>query len=343
MANDPHPSDRSENGSRSGDPPADAGESTPAGPGPGTPAERPTFQQPTGRGADGPPTEAWPPTSGSPADDSPAAADQPTPQQLRPGQPIEGQPIEGQPTAQWPQVGGGDTEAQDPWLGQDETVIRPATGDETRSLPPLDPDATALSPGQGEPNDPTQRWAARAGVPPAGARRRPVQQEWVPVEEARGGAWWMPVLISIIVLILLALLGLGLWLALRGNNSPSPVPVSPSPGPASAAPSPTPSPTPQPSASASASPALVALPSLRGVAVEDAQRLLGDMGLTAAVQTEVDSSLPPGTVLRTVPDAGAMVAPGSQVLLIVAASPPPSPTTEPGAPTDTSAPSPSGP
>src|SRR5258706_486287 len=132
------------------------------------------------------------------------------------------------PAGRGPGGGGGGNEARVPGWGKEERVTRRAPGDETRIFPPLDPDATAVSPGQGEPNDPTQRWAARAGVPPAGARR-PVQQEWVPVEETRGGAWWMPVLISIIVLILLALLGLGLWLAPPGHKRPPPPPPRPPP------------------------------------------------------------------------------------------------------------------
>ncbi len=219
-------------------------------------------------------------------------------------------------------------EAQDPWLGEDETRIHPAFAEEMRALPPLDPNATSVLPPARGDNDPTQRWAARAEIPPAGLRE-PDQQEWVEVEEARGGAWWMPILISIIILILLALLGLGLWLGFRGGRgSPGPVP-SPSSTPTSSSPSPLPSPTPSPTPSASPSPALVAMPSLRGVAADEAQQVLSGLGFVVQVQQTPDNTLPPGTVLGTQPDAGAQVPVGGTVILIVAVAPSPAPSLSP--------------
>lgn len=278
-----------------------------------------------------------------PDPDGPAGADQPTPEQPsgvwgesnrpweRPAGPRE------ESTAPW-QAGGptggasGDVfaagEAQDPWLGEDETQIHPASAEETSALPPLDPNATSVLPPAGGDNDPTRRWAARAGIPPAGLRE-PDQQEWVEVEEARGGAWWMPILIGIIILILLALLGLGLWLGFRGDRgSPGPV-ASPSSTPTLSSPSPLPSPTPSPTPSASPSPALVTMPSLRGVAADEAQQVLSGLGLVVQVQQTPDSTLPPGTVLGTQPDAGAQVPVGGTVILVVAVAPSPAPSPSP--------------
>lgn len=313
-------------------------------------ADRP---DPGERGAGEQPEDAsWPPRSGSPDPNGPAAPDQPTPQQpsgpwgeaTGPWERSAGQPEES--TAPW-QAGGptdgfigaiGGGEAQDPWFGEDETMIHPAAAEETSALPPLDPNATSVIPPASGDNDPTRRWAARAGVPPAGSRP-PQQQEWVGVEETRGGAWWMPILVSIIILILLALLGLGLWLGFRGHGSPAPAP-SPSSTTTASSPSPAPSPTPSPTPSASPTPATVTMPSLHGVAFEEAQQVLTGLGLTVQVQNAPDDTLPPGTVSRTQPDAGAQVPVGSAVVVIVASAPSASPS--PSLPsTPTASPTPS--
>jgi beta-lactam-binding protein with PASTA domain len=85
----------------------------------------------------------------------------------------------------------------------------------------------------------------------------------------------------------------------------------------------------------------VAIPQLRGLPVDAAQQALQQLGLTTQVTTQVDGSVPVGTVLSTQPDGGTQVPVGSQVILVVAAAAPTSqaPSTDPS---NSASPSPSG-
>jgi hypothetical protein len=172
------------------------------------------------------------------------------------------------------------------------------------------------------------KWSARAGVP-AGPRQQE-QEQWVP-ERAPSRFWWTPVLIGILVLVLVGLIGLGLWLALRGST-PAPTPTgTPSAVPTTASPTPSPTPTPSPSASV----ATVPVPPLANVAVSDALPILQGQGLVPKVVTEVNDSVPAGTVIGTDPPAGTQVPVGSTVTVHVAtASPSPSPSPSSVSPSD---------
>lgn len=155
-----------------------------------------------------------------------------------------------------------------------------------------------------------------------------------------------PVVLTLIVVVLLAMFGTGLWLTFhRSSASPVPVPAlppiasaSPTPAdvstaadtdtptqdatpteaptptqvPTTAPATPTQAPTPSPS-----SPALVAVPKgLVGSPVEEAERKLTAVGLTYW-----PTDLPRGSVVvSTTPESGAMVPPGSQVVLVVGPS-----------------------
>jgi len=120
--------------------------------------------------------------------------------------------------------------------------------------------------------------------------------------------------------------GLGLWLATRGQPVPT---ASPSAMASSVTSSAAPSPSPSPSrTAASPTPATVAVPSVSGVMLTDAQQILQSQGLKAKVVIEV-SDQPAGSVVRTDPAAGVVVPVGSTVTLYVATPPatsvPPSP------------------
>lgn len=227
------------------------------------------------------------------------------------------------------QPGSGEHPPQDPWLRDETSEFPHGDDDRTTALPPVGgPGATAVQPAAGRPGDEPAKWSARAGVP-AGGPRRPVpqeqEQEWVPGEEPR--AWWLPVLITLAVLVLLGLIGLGLWLVLHGQANPAPGPsASPSVTVSSAAPT---SASPSPSDSPSPSVASVPVPPVSGVSVADAEALLTGSGLKFEIQKRVTDTQPPDTVIDCQPAVGALVAPGSTVILIVAEAPPASPSPSP--------------
>jgi len=209
---------------------------------------------------------------------------------------------------------------------------------ETSRFPRAEPDQTSILPPTGE-RPPTgdrppaedrppaaARWSARAGVP-TGPPRGPAPQEveWVPARQ-QPRTWWAPILIVVALLVLLGLVGLGLWLATRGQPVPT---ASPSAMASSVTSSAAPSPSPSPSrTAASPTPATVAVPSVSGVMLTDAQQILQSQGLKAKVVIEV-SDQPAGSVVRTDPAAGVVVPVGSTVTLYVATPPatsvPPSP------------------
>ncbi len=210
----------------------------------------------------------------------------------------------------------------------DETVRIPRP-DETAPQAPAS-DGTALLPGAAQTGE-QPKWSARAGVPAGPRRPAPEQEQWVPEERVPSRFWWTPVLIGILVLVLVGLIGLGLWLALRGST-PAPTPTgTPSPVPTTT--SPTPSPSPSPSASPSV--ATVPVPPLANVAVSDALPILQGQGLVPKVVTDVNDSVPAGTVIGTDPPAGTQVPVGSTVTVHVATnSPSPSPSPSSPDPSD---------
>jgi PASTA domain len=199
----------------------------------------------------------------------------------------------------------------------------PADGDEPRETEQFNrpTDETAVLPPSAEPSP---RWAARAGVPVGGPRQPAPEPQWVPDQQPR--TWWAPILIIVAILVLIGLIALGLWVAVRSKPSPSP---SPSLTPSSAAPSSaSPSPSPTPSVSTSPTVTMVVVPSLRGVALTDAEQILQSQGLNWTVSTRVSSEFPAGTVIETNPPADSKVPAGTDVNLVVATAPPsPSPST----------------
>jgi hypothetical protein len=189
---------------------------------------------------------------------------------------------------------------------------------------------------------PPPRWSARAHVPPPGAR--PDAGEWgedggYPHTESYpadryaadpygGRSWFTPVAVALVVLVLLAMLGVGAYLIYRaaqgGGGEPSPTATaSPStaPTPSSAPPSAAPSTAP----ATSAAPVPVPVPTLIGLTETAARQQLGALKLGVKVVNRPDASAPPGTVIETVPVAGTLVNPGTEVTIVVAVAPPPPP------------------
>jgi serine/threonine-protein kinase len=72
----------------------------------------------------------------------------------------------------------------------------------------------------------------------------------------------------------------------------------------------------------SAGPRQVRIPSVAGLTVEEAQKVLSDSGLSAGSVQDETSTSPRGEVLRSKPDAGRFVGEGAAVDLIVSAGPP---------------------
>jgi hypothetical protein len=232
----------------------------------------------------------------------------------------------------------------------DATQIHQPDPDATRVTGP-DPDAPRV----GRPADATSlqppvedvpRWTARAGVPQPGdpRLRPPVVPPYAEQESYddpyEGRSWFRPVLIGGLVVLLVAGLSVGLWLIYRatenGQNAPGEVSapvttVAPPPSsqaPPSSVPPSSEAPSSSPPPPSSAPPAAVAIPPLRGNSLADATVKLQVLGLNVQVQRVPDESLPAGEVLATQPGEGTSVAPGSTVIVFVAAprEPSPSPT-----------------
>jgi serine/threonine-protein kinase len=66
----------------------------------------------------------------------------------------------------------------------------------------------------------------------------------------------------------------------------------------------------------------VRVPSVAGLTVDEARRVLGDSGLAAGNLQDEMSNAPRGEVLRTKPDAGRFVGEGASVDLVVSGGPP---------------------
>lgn len=71
----------------------------------------------------------------------------------------------------------------------------------------------------------------------------------------------------------------------------------------------------------SAGPRQLRVPSVSGLTLDDARKVLADSGLSAGTVQEEASSAPRGEVLRTKPDAGRVVGEGAAVQLVVSAGP----------------------
>jgi PASTA domain len=235
---------------------------------------------------------------------------------------VEEQPSEQQPGDRPDEPAGDQTAVQRSVA--DDTAVLPPAGDRT-AVQRSAADDTALLP----PAEP--RWSARAGVPVEPRRPAPVEAEeqWGP-EPGPTRAWWLPILIGLAVLVLVGLIGLGLWLALRGS---APAPQASTP-PSPVVSSPSPAPTASPSGSPSV--AMVAVPRVTDLAVSDALPILQSQGLVPRVVTDVNDSVPAGTVISTDPAAGTQVPVGSTVTVHVATPTPSS------APPTSAAPQPSG-
>ncbi len=112
-----------------------------------------------------------------------------------------------------------------------------------------------------------------------------------------------------------------------GPRQAAPTGTGPSPSttPSSAATSASPSPTPSVSTSPTPTVTMVTVPSLRGVALTDAEQILQSQGLDWKVVTRVSDAFPAGTVIETDPAANSRVPAGTDVTLFVATPPPSSP------------------
>jgi hypothetical protein len=205
----------------------------------------------------------------------------------------------------------------------DETrAYRPAI-DETRAFPADDAPAgadqpTAVVPAAGTP---PPVWSGRAGVPPAGVRAPgPATAQWErpPVEDS--GRWWMPIVIGLVGLLLLGVLGYGLWLIGAANGDDPEVGSTPT-RPATTAPRTTAPPTTPPPTTREPEPEVEVPGGLVGGSLEDAQDRLDEVGLAYRVEFEETDEAEPGTVIRTRPDGGSQVEPGSQVTIVVAVEP----------------------
>ncbi|MFF5214068.1 PASTA domain-containing protein [Micromonospora sp. NPDC000442] len=224
-------------------------------------------------------------------------------------------------------------DATPPGRAPDETAPLGRTPDETA---PMDRaaggpvDATAPLP-------PTQRsgpaaWSGRAEVPSVrpGVDRELAGGDWY-ADEQPGRPWWLPILWGVLLLLLLGLIGGGFWLARQGLDDDGPAPESPSPTTQAPPPTASPSPTtasPSPAPTTSAAPVEVPVPPLVGLPEAAARAALDGLDLDYRVEYR-PSGQPEGTVIATDPEAGELVEAGDEVRLVVAAaSPSPSPTTD---------------
>jgi hypothetical protein len=205
----------------------------------------------------------------------------------------------------------------------------PASGplDGTRMMPPAGPGGPGVGgPGVGgaEP-----RWAGSASVPPppGPGQVRGYYDEFppepAPVAEDR--SWLRPVLFGVIGLVLLVALLTGVWLIFTADDEPPPTTEASAP-PAASAVQTTEAPPTKPATSepaTSAGPQVVQVPDdLVGLSEADARKKLTDAGLRVQVTRRADSTMAPGTVLETVPGAGANVEANSVVRIVVATAPP---------------------
>ncbi|MER7420847.1 PASTA domain-containing protein [Micromonospora peucetia] len=191
----------------------------------------------------------------------------------------------------------------------------PPAGEHDDGTAPLDRTA-AVEPERSGPAP----WSGRAEVRPARPADQP-EADWYADDQA-ARRWWLPIMWGVVVLLLLGLLGVGLWLALQSADDdpsgPEPSPSAPRASPTTTAPTSAAPTTSSPSASPTPSAAAgLPMPPVVNLPLETAQAILDDVGLGHRVEYET-SDRPAGTVLRTEPEAGELVAEDKEVTLVVA-------------------------
>lgn len=181
-------------------------------------------------------------------------------------------------------------------------------------------------------------WSGRAGVPVRPAAGGGGTGDWPGPggTEGNGRPWWLPILIGVLVLLLVALVGLVIWWASTLDDSTDPAEPTPTAAPTATVPTTQPEteqpPTeqPEPTEEQTTEAPLVVVPPLVGLPLADARAELDARDLVYRLEQR-SSDQPAGTVLETDPPAGDEVPPGTEILLVIAASN--SEPTEPGEPT----------
>ncbi|MFV2083961.1 PASTA domain-containing protein [Micromonospora sp. LOL_021] len=228
---------------------------------------------------------------------------------------------------------------------QDGSAGRDA-GDYTSQLPrPVDPWATrAGGPGDqaGEPTGGSDQpagsaaggarepaWSGRAGVPVRPATGGGGTGDWPGPGGSEGGGrpWWLPILIGVLALLLVALVGLVIWWASTLDDSTDPGGPTPTAAPTATVPTAQPEteqpePTeeqPEPTEEQTTEAPVVVVPTLTGLPLADARAELDERDLVYRLEQR-GSDQPAGTVLETDPPAGTEVPPGTEILLVIAAT-----------------------
>ncbi|MDG4774006.1 PASTA domain-containing protein [Solwaraspora sp. WMMD792] len=182
-------------------------------------------------------------------------------------------------------------------------------------------------------------WSGRAGVPVRPAAGGGGTGDWPgPGGGTEGGGrpWWLPILIGVLVLLLVALVGLVIWWASTLDDSTDPGGPTPTAAPTATVPTSQPEteqpePTeeqPEPTEEQTSEAPLVVVPTLTGLSLADARAELDERDLVYRLEQR-GSDQPAGTVLETDPPAGTEVPPGTEILLVIAAT-----NTEPTGPAD---------
>ena len=212
--------------------------------------------------------------------------------------------------------------------GWGETTEQPAP-------PGVGPGGTGILPPTPQgPADETPRWSARASVPlPAAPPITTDTATWT--EPPRGGRMH-PALFATAAIILLLLLGLGVYLIVHAASAGEP------PQPSQTTPAPATTPAPSTTAATTTAvtttvppnttaPPLVAVPPLAGLDYQNAIKRAADAGLFVTPVQEASDTVAAGKIIRTEPDAGAQVAPGTAIKVVVSSGPANPPTTTPAA------------
>lgn len=211
----------------------------------------------------------------------------------------------------------------------DTAVGAPVSGAPADSAPVSGAPADSAPAGEAA-KPPSQRWSARASVPTS----RDAEETGGPWVFDPGRGVVLPALIAVMILLLLGLIALGIWLIVRGGE-PNPTPTATiSTGPTSSAPATTGPPTSPPTSA----PQPVVLQDYHGRPVDDVLTALTTLGLVPNRVDQPNADLAAGLVIGTDPAAGATVAPGSTVTVMVSSGAPTQPPTTP--PTTPPSPSP---